>query len=112
MTKDRVSPKETLKLLEIYALQKFYESNPSYFNKNQKTNNSLVLSRNDNIISIEGVEIADRPHLTVQNYQKLPLYQEWQKLIETEPSTDSTLFSSQYKLENSKLRNIERSNSK
>ena len=42
VTKDKVNPKETLKFLEIYAFQKFHESNPSYFNKNQKTNNSLV----------------------------------------------------------------------
>ena len=44
VTKDRVSFKDSLKLLEVYSLQKIYE---------------------DNIVTIDGMEIIEKPQITI-----------------------------------------------
>lgn len=53
VTRDRINFKDTLKLLEVHALQKMHE---------------------ENVVQIEGIEIFEKPHLTIHNYQKVPAY--------------------------------------
>ena len=63
ITKDRVKHKESLKLLEINALQKLHE---------------------ESTMAIDGIEIVERPEITLQNLNRLPAFQEWRKLINNE----------------------------
>ncbi len=62
VTRDRVNPKDTLKLLELHAVEKLFTPNPIY---------------------IEGVpSFYERPNFTKENFMKSPAYLEWRKIVE------------------------------
>lgn len=63
LTKDKVRHKESLKLLEINVLQKMHE---------------------ESTMAIDGIEIVERPEITLQNLMRVLAYIDWRKLINSE----------------------------
>jgi hypothetical protein len=62
ITRDRVSVKESLALLELHAMQKIHTLN---------------------LIKIEGVPaFYERPNFTKGNFMKSPSYLEWRKIVD------------------------------
>ncbi|CDW74407.1 UNKNOWN [Stylonychia lemnae] len=65
--KDSIRIKDSLKLLEIYALQNFYK---------------------ESTIQIDGMEIVERPEITIQNLNRVPAYKEWKNATDLENKKD------------------------
>ena len=62
MTRDRICPKDSLKLLELNAIEKLFTLNH---------------------MQIEGVpSFYERPNFTKENFQKSPASHEWRKMVD------------------------------
>ena len=62
VTRDRINPKETLKFLELHAVEKIFTLN---------------------LIQLEGVpSFYERPNFTKENFLKSTAYSDWRKMVD------------------------------